>query len=416
MIEFMEYFYCLIYVSSLTFCVYKYLDRKPSKIELIAFLVFYGLIDYLMTGSVQIEMKNKVFINILTIISDYLCICLLNRKIKLYLFFYSILYFTLYCQIIVVVTYLLMYFEKFSLFMALEPSLLRFTLVFIFNINTIMLFKELEINNILPKVNIIKIGYKLFCVITLLNLFVMTVFQWMSQYNQVNIYLHIISIIFVILWLVLIYTLNKSFVLSEDKENQIIMKSIYSNIEQYMHQYEREEEQLKMIRHDMKNHFMIIKNINQDKYINQYIDELYPKLDEIKIKTKKISGNIYIDTILNEKISEYPNITIKYHCNIEKININSLDLSVILFNLIDNACQAANEINGNVTVNIKNDEKHLFIGIKNSYKETPNFISRKGVGHGYGMKIIDNIVEKYHGNIEYEVLEKEVYVKVGLII
>ena len=41
----------------------------------------------------------------------------------------------------------------------------------------------------------------------------------------------------------------------------------------------------------------------------------------------------------------------------------------------------------------------LIIRIKNTCQIKPNFSADKGEGHGYGLKIIKNIVNKYHGDL-----------------
>ncbi len=414
--ELLEYFYCFLCVISITFCLYKYLDRKPSQLELVSFLLFYGFVNYIVTGKIQLDIQYKIFMNTFSMIIDYLCICLLNRKIKAHLFFYVTIYLTIYIQVIILLTYFLSYIDGFNMLVVYSHPIIRFIFVILFNAITIIIYKGLEKKAVLPNNETTKNNYTILCIINLIVLFVMTVFQWINELSQSNIYMHLTSSAFVVLWFVLIYVLNRSFQLSENKENQLVIQSIYSNIEQYIRQYKQEEEQIRKIRHYIKNHFIIIKNLSEDENIHQYIDEIYPKLENMQVLSQRITGNLYVDTILNSKKNEYPNITMAYHCNIEGLNMNSLDLSVLLFNLIDNACQASCKVNGYVHLMMKYDGEHLFIDIENSSQEKINFISKKGAGHGYGMKIINEIVEKYHGTIEYEVLDCLVNVKVGLIL
>lgn len=94
--ELLEYFYCFLCVISITFCLYKYLDRKPSQLELVSFLLFYGFVNYIVTGKIQLDIQYKIFMNTFSMIIDYLCICLLNRKIKAHLFLCNYLSYNLY--------------------------------------------------------------------------------------------------------------------------------------------------------------------------------------------------------------------------------------------------------------------------------------------------------------------------------
>lgn len=207
---------------------------------------------------------------------------------------------------------------------------------------------------------------------------------------------------------------KKSFELTEYKENQIVVQSIYSNINENINRITYEQENIKKIRHDLKNHLVIIKSMDKDEHLSQYLDQLYSKIDNVKIGHEVITGNVYVDTIINSKISEYCNVSLTYDCSIDGLKLKPIDLSMLLFNLLDNACHSASEVNGFVDLKMNYIGNHLFIEVKNDFKEKPNFISKKGVGHGYGMRIINDIVEEYYGEIEYKVLENEVNVKVGL--
>lgn len=416
MTELLEYFYCLVYVSSLTFCVYKYLDRKPSPKELIVFLLFYGFIDYLITGKIKLDIKYNLIITILTLLSDYICLCILNRKFKIQFLFYTSLYLTIYSKIVIIITYLLNYINEFNIFIILSPSLFRFIIVIIFNGITGMIYKFLKNKSMLFEVDVFTNNHTTLCVINILICFVESIFHWLNKMEQGNIYLQFISIVVTILWLILLYAFNKSIIVKRNNENQMITNFVSSEIEQYIDQYRNEEEKIQKVRHDIKNHFMIIKNLSDEKNVKDYIDKLYPSLNNIKTNFIKITDNIYVDAIINSKITEYPNVNISYHCNLSGLKMNSRDLSVIVFNLIDNACQAAGEIRGNVDITMIYNECHLFIEVKNSCRGTPDFHSKKGIGHGYGMRIIDDIVKKYKGCIEYGMLEDEVIIKVGLIL
>lgn len=81
--------------------------------------------------------------------------------------------------------------------------------------------------------------------------------------------------------------------------------------------------------------------------------------------------------------------------------MNPKDLSTLIFNLLDNAFQASLEVNGHVEFKMIYNASRLIIETINDVNEMPNFVSKKGSGHGYGMKIIQDIVRKYNGNIEY---------------
>ena len=59
--------------------------------------------------------------------------------------------------------------------------------------------------------------------------------------------------------------------------------------------------------------------------------------------------------------------------------------------------------------------KELLLKLFDFFFEQNN-LSQKGEGHGYGMKIINQIVYKYKGKIDYQVLEKEVKISIIMLI
>lgn len=409
-----EYLYCLIYVSSLVFCVYQYTDKKIRGIELLCFILVYGFIDFLITGEIVLDVNHILIKDFLVIISDYIMICILNKKSSLYLLFYTTFYYTLYSETIVVVTYILGYFETFNLLATYEPSLLRFSLIVLFNVISVIVFNQLEKYEFISKKNIAKENYKVICIVNVLVLFICTVFQWFNQIEQVNYYLHIISITFIGLWLLLLHALNKSFILAHEREKEIIKNSVYNNLEQSIRQYEQNKEELENFRHDIKNHFTILKSLRNRKSMISYIDEIYSKADNKELTSKEISGNIYIDAIINSKMEEFSEVPILCQFEIDNLKINKIDLSVLLFNLIDNACLAAKEANGKVHLSMKCNGEYVIIKVMNDCRGKTDFISKRGKNHGYGMKIIEGIVEEYNGKIELDSQINKVLIKIAL--
>lgn len=306
------------------------------------------------------------------------------------------------------------FFETFNLLATYEPSLLRFSLIVLFNVISVIVFNQLEKYEFISKKNIAKENYKVICIVNILVLFICTVFQWFNQIEQVNYYLHIISITFIGLWLLLLHTLNKSFILAHEREKEIIKNSVYKNLEQSIRQYEQNEKELENFRHDIKNHFTILKSLRNRKSMISYIDEIYSKVDNKEIAYKKMSGNIYIDAIINSKMEEFSEVPILCQFEINNLKINKIDLSALLFNLIDNACLAAKEANGKVHLSMKCNGEYVIIKVMNDCRGKTDFISKRGKNHGYGMKIIEGIVEDYNGKIELDSQRNKVIIKIAL--
>ena len=113
-----------------------------------------------------------------------------------------------------------------------------------------------------------------------------------------------------------------------------------------------------------------------------------------------------MNTILSYKLNlpENQDIIVESDIHVSsKTFLSEIDLSSLMFNLIDNAVAAARDTNDKtVTIKIISKNDMLLIEISNSANKEPNFITTKGKGHGNGMMIIKEIVSSLGGMINYK--------------
>lgn len=162
-------------------------------------------------------------------------------------------------------------------------------------------------------------------------------------------------------------------------------------------------------RHDYHNHLQVIKAylaFDQKKELEQYLNELEQELNRVDAYVK--SGNLMLDAILNSKLSLMEKSGISVTCKTELnggIPLQEVDLCVILGNLLDNAMEACGQIQENnrfVRVYIAVIKKQFYISVQNSAKEEPdfnerNYISNKRGNHGFGIKRVKALTDKYEG-------------------
>lgn len=404
----LESLYYFIYVGAITFCLYPYLNRKPKIWELIIYFPIYIFIHFFIFYKMNIDFENIFIQTVFVVLIDFIMISLLNRKIELYILFYITLFYNLYNVMTVFIASILNDFvQMFSLYIY---NLLLTILSGLMSIGIFWLLKKMDV---IASKHVVKNNSLLFIV---LNISVQFIYFILQSLNGTYSHISIILVVFVGLWLTLLYTLNKAFLLAEQRTQDLFMSTVYQNIEQYMIQYEQDEKRIRKIKHDMKNHLLVIKELNDIDKVHEYVLGIDSHFDNIGIINQKLSGNVYIDAILNSKKLQYPQVSINYDIDVSDMNIESIDLCTLLFNLIDNACSAANKMNGYVDLKMEYVAPHLLIVIKNSKEGDIDFVSKKGKGHGYGMMIIHDIVDKYHGHIEYKILEKEVLMTIVLIV
>lgn len=165
-------------------------------------------------------------------------------------------------------------------------------------------------------------------------------------------------------------------------------------------------------RHDYHNHMQKIRAhlaLNELKEVNDYIDQMETQLNAIDLKYK--TGNTGMDAILNSKLTlaEENGLEIKCDAKLpEFLPINQVDLCVLLGNLIDNAIEACEKIEGKqrkfLRIYLCVMKSQLYISVSNATNEVvrkldKEYITNKRGNHGYGLRRINLIVEKYKGFI-----------------
>lgn len=125
-----------------------------------------------------------------------------------------------------------------------------------------------------------------------------------------------------------------------------------------------------------------------------------------------------LDMILNEKLKEAKDKKIDMQISTEvftTLPFTDREIISLFGNLLDNAIEACERITDkNTWIHIKMKKKNqlLYFEIKNTTEHTVQpvpgkFISTKinGTLHGYGMKNIMDVVEKYHGIFQSQMVE-----------
>lgn len=218
-------------------------------------------------------------------------------------------------------------------------------------------------------------------------------------------------------------------ILAEDsvrKKNEIltlrdeIQNSWYQNVQE-----ELEQERIRI--HDVKQHFMILQAYEKRedwKSLRQYLQRIGGQfMEEIDIPV--CTGNRTLDIILHQKRFEAEQKGIKwklYVIRLQEFPITEDEMVSLFGNLLDNAIEACERMKGGdrwIQIQISRQKEILNIEISNSIEKVPEekneeFISSKENKklHGYGMKSVRRIVERYTGEIFYKIQERKFCVRV----
>ena len=255
-----------------------------------------------------------------------------------------------------------------------------------------------------------------------------------AKYNIEILQLQKSKMIYFIIALSLMITIIVIIVIVENKRKKLLKENINileKNIiikQQYYENIKINHENIKRIKHDIKNHIIAINKLMLEKQYEKatkYIDCIDKNIDYSNLDIA--TNNKVIDAIVSSKMEtcNLENIYMDLDINIPKeIPLEEFDICVIYGNLIDNAieaCRKIDEYKSNKYIKLKNFIKgdYLFINIKNSYSEninmkSGNFITSKKdkINHGIGIENIKKSVKKYDGDIKIDYTEDEFQVSI----
>lgn len=185
------------------------------------------------------------------------------------------------------------------------------------------------------------------------------------------------------------------------------------------------------IRHDMNNHFnalrRLCKNGEDGLKPRECLEEVGKYLDSIGANGGCMgcgtdSGNLMLDSVIDMKKGDAlaKDIALETELYVpQSMNYDSLDLVILLGNLLDNAIEAGEKVEKEqerkILLKIRYQMANLFLMVQNPYDgrmdgqsgvltETASLKTTKndtGV-HGIGLKNIVRIVEKYNGKIQWK--------------
>ncbi|MFQ6794069.1 MAG: GHKL domain-containing protein [Thomasclavelia sp.] len=188
---------------------------------------------------------------------------------------------------------------------------------------------------------------------------------------------------------------NKYKQLETKKQNEEVLSLLY--------------EQLKIAKHDLKHDYNLISHYLKEKEylkIEKMVRDKKKQINSIPVLIN--TSNKLINLIINDKIIKAYTRNIKVTSKIDinrEIRISECDLNELLSNILDNAIDY-NRDNGMIDIAIILEKQFVHIKVTNEIdknKSNQSLISKKGKNHGYGIRSIEKIVEKYQGimNIDY---------------
>ena len=175
--------------------------------------------------------------------------------------------------------------------------------------------------------------------------------------------------------------------------------------------------------HDIKHHLRALERLLQNGDRREALAYIESVQEPLQCKMIPVhTGVDIVDTVIYEakEKAEQRNILLVVETPIlpSGLKLEDREFCVLFANLLNNALEAAKE---QIRLNIAITAGFLVIEMQNDYKEKPvvknnHFVSEReqdSLAHGWGMKIIEQIVEKYQGELSIRV-DMQVSIKILL--
>ena len=177
----------------------------------------------------------------------------------------------------------------------------------------------------------------------------------------------------------------------------------------YMQVLEHQNNEMRMMFHDTKNHYNAIANMDSAEKIHSYVDELFDDIQKYQII--KLTNNKMLDLLLSKYKAVCGSKNISLNIEVKTANLDYIDdsdLSILVCNLLDNAVESAEQsAEKSIVFSLRRVNTFDVLNVINSCDTEPEIKGKiiktskeDKSSHGYGIKIISKYAKK--NNAEYE--------------
>lgn len=237
------------------------------------------------------------------------------------------------------------------------------------------------------------------------------IFVYMIQVNPSIVYIHF-ALLFVFLIIVNILVFINSMKLFEYQRlfvTEKLNREMIENEARVQELLEESYEKNRKLRHDLKNHFSVLKGYLYDNQFEQakaYMDQTYDVMDKTVLYHFQ---NNAINYILNSKVMDHPEIDFKVRISHSLEFMNNFNITILLGNLLDNAIEAeAGVEEKQIIVDIYEEYGIVYLFVKNTIDRSVLITNQElktsksdKENHGIGINNVKMVVQQYDGEISY---------------
>ena len=212
----------------------------------------------------------------------------------------------------------------------------------------------------------------------------------------------------------------------EEQSGHELLESQISTIKTHIGEIEKLYGDIRSLRHDMGNHIQMAERLMG----TENTAEASAYLERLKIEWQELApeirtGNPVTDMMLLEKKKEAGMRGIRFESDFrypENTKLDAFDVSVILYNALNNCMESVNGKKPYIRIHAFRKNSIFMLIISNSFEGKISinpadglpYTTKKGSGHGIGLKNMLRVAKKYMGDLSFEQNGNEVTVGIML--
>lgn len=184
--------------------------------------------------------------------------------------------------------------------------------------------------------------------------------------------------------------------------------------EEYYHNLKQQEESIRLLRHDMRNHLVSVQSFLTERNVEQAVKHLNELLGSTAMQGRRqFCRNETANVVLQAKADAITRSGLEYDFRVEipeNISVSDIDLCSLLGNALDNAVRAAALAKDHrIVVRCRCDKGLLMLKVTNAYSgelnESLRTTKADKENHGMGLIRMREIAAQYDGYLETNITE-----------
>ena len=213
-----------------------------------------------------------------------------------------------------------------------------------------------------------------------------------------------------------VFWVHESLIKTQRENTELQLQAQKAELDtEYYTLLQNQYENSNILIHDIKRHLLSIKDLadeNNCAGIEKYIDNLYSEYEVKNIK--KYSNHKLVNAIINRYAKVFADNGITFNCDIRNIDFSFIadnNLTSLLDNLLENALEASGDSEEKKVELLitPTNVNYISLTLNNSCSTAPNIkngklitTKKKSAPHGYGIKSIKRIADKYDGDVSFD--------------